>query len=132
MTQLRLLPLLLLAACTFGRTPEPPPPPPEPTAEERVAAECRLYDIAAQEMTTLEIAVPAGLREGCPGETVRDTRPLAEQTAALRIASGAGLPPGVPAGDRAEVVFRRMITRGVPVEIAYLLAQEPAFREAAR
>ncbi|MCB1395700.1 MAG: hypothetical protein KDJ98_06915 [Rhodobacteraceae bacterium] len=132
MTQLRLLPLLFVAACTWGRTPEPPPPPPEPTEQERIVAECQLLDLAAERMTAHEIAVQEGLHEGCPGVTARDTRPLADQTAALRIASGAGLPPGVPAGGRAEVVFRRMITRGVPVEIAYSLAQTPVFRDAVR
>lgn len=73
-----------------------------------------------------------GLREGCPGETRRDTRPLPQQTASLREAHGAALPPGAPATARADAVFRRMITRGVPVVLARELTLDPAFAAASR
>ncbi len=73
-----------------------------------------------------------GLLEGCPGSTARDTRPLARQTASLREGGQAALPPGVAQGSRGEAVFRRMITRGVPVSLAIRLTADPLFAEAAR
>lgn len=73
-----------------------------------------------------------GLLEGCPGSTARDTRPLARQTASLRDGGQAALPPGVIQGSRGEAVFRRMITRGVPVSLASQLTADPLFAEAAR
>ncbi|GAB4259090.1 MAG: hypothetical protein Kow0013_01500 [Pararhodobacter sp.] len=125
MTALRLFPLLLLgAACTLTG-----PSTRAPSAEDRIAAECALLAEAALRMGPL--AHP-GLREGCPGEAARDTRPLAVQTASLRAANQAALPAGVAPGSRGAAVFRRMITRGVPVPLAETLAATPAFAEASR
>ncbi|MCL4674582.1 MAG: hypothetical protein KJZ59_00765 [Pararhodobacter sp.] len=122
MTLSRLLPLVLVSACSLAQ------PERQATPADRLAAECRLLEAAAARME----APHAGLREGCPGETARDTRPLPAQTASLRAANAAPLPPGIDAGTRAETVFRRMITRGVPVALAATLVQSDDFAAATR
>ena len=114
---------LILTACAQG---VPPPPP------DRLDAECRLLASAAATMAQAGIAVHDGLREGCPGSSVGDQRPLAEQMASLREATAAALPPGVAARTRADTVFRRMITRGVPAPLAARLTATADFRLAAR
>ena len=114
---------LFLGACAFS--------PRAPSAEDRIAAECRLLASAATRMATQGLTVQEGLREGCPGVTAVDTRPLPAQTASLRAATAAGLPAGVQAGSRAEVVFRRMITRGVPPAISASLTNASDFLIAA-
>lgn len=131
MSLLRLLPLIPLAACTLSM-PSVPDLRPEPTRDERIVAECALLDAAAIRMAAAATPASPGLTEGCPGSTERDTRPLDAQTAALRAANAAPLPAGLEPGGRADQVFRRMITRGVPVAIATALAQEPVFAAAAR
>ena len=113
---------LFLGACALAL-----PPLRAPTTEDRIAAECRLLASAATRMATQGLNVHEGLREGCSGVTAVDTRPLPAQTASLRAATAAGLPAGVQAGSRAEVVFRRMITRGVPPAISASLTNEPDF-----
>lgn len=101
--------------------------PAQATRADRIAAECALLANAAQAMS----APHAGLLEGCPGVEARDTRPLRVQTASLRAAAQAELPANVEAGSHGEVVFRRMITRGVPVPVAADLATSREFRQAA-
>ncbi|MCB1388726.1 MAG: hypothetical protein H6898_17230 [Rhodobacter sp.] len=120
--------LLLLAACTS----RPVGSASVPSSLDRIAAECALLARAAEDMAATGAPADPGLREGCPGETARDARPLSRQTASLRAATGAALPPSVAAGTRAEAVFRRMLTRGVPVSVALRLVDDPAFAAAVR
>lgn len=115
--------VLLLSACAAL------PPGAETPAADRRTAECALLSRASARMGG---QAPPGLTEGCPGTTARDTRPLAQQTASVRAANAAALPPGLVAGTRAEAVFRRMITHGVPPELAAALTADPAFAQAAR
>lgn len=118
----RLALLLTLSACA---------PAPAPTvavpAEGRLPAECALLAEAARRMPSPH----AGLSEGCPGIAARDARHLREQMASLRAATSAPLPPGVAPSSRGETVFRRLITRGVPPEIAAPLTTTDDFRRAA-
>jgi len=127
MRYLALLPLVL-AACVSAAPAVPPPP----TGPARIAAECALLAQAASMMAAAGSPAHDGLSEGCPGTEARDTRPLSRQTASLREAGQAALPPAVTPGTRAEAVFRRMITRGVPVSLAIRLTEDPLFAEAAR
>lgn len=127
MSLMRFAPFLVLsvlAACAVAL------PAPRVSVAQRVAAECRLLDQAAAQMAAQGRAAHDGLTEGCPGVSARDTRPLAQQTASLRAANAAALPASVAAGSRAENVFRRMITRCVPVGIATALADSPEFAAA--
>ena len=134
MRLLSFAPFALLAACAMPMTPRETPP------ADRIAAECRLLALAAAQMGVQMAAqmdtqgTPAhdGLQEGCPGVTARDTRPLSRQTASLRAATAASLPATVAAGTRAETVFRRMITRGVPPAIAATLVTHQEFTTATR
>lgn len=119
---------LTLAACSAGA----PAPRAAPTGAARIAAECALLTQAGTMMAAAGNPAHDGLLEGCPGSTARDTRPLARQTASLRDGGQAALPPGVTQGSRGEAVFRRMITRGVPVSLASQLTADPLFAEAAR
>lgn len=119
---------LTLAACSAGA----PAPRAAPTGAARIAAECALLTQAGTMMAAAGNPAHDGLLEGCPGSTARDTRPLARQTASLRDGGQAVLPPGVTQGSRGEAVFRRMITRGVPVSLATQLTADPLFAEAAR
>lgn len=118
--------LVLLTACSTPGPDRVAPP------ADRIAAECALLTQAAAEMTLQGLAVHEGLSEGCPGTSARDTRPLPVQSASTRAANAAPLPAGLAAGSRAEAVFRRMITRGVPVTIATALVATDGFRRASR
>jgi len=126
MRLLSFAPFALLAACAMPMTPRETPP------ADRIAAECRLLALAAAQMDTQGTPAHDGLQEGCPGVTARDTRPLSRQTASLRAATAASLPATVAAGTRAETVFRRMITRGVPPAIAATLVTHQEFTTATR
>ena len=99
---------------------------PDPAA--RLAAECALL----AEALHLAPDLHPGVTDGCPGTTARDIRPLPAQLASLRAAQAAALPPGIAPRTRADTVFRRMITRGVPVDIATALSGNPAFATASR
>lgn len=122
-----LVPLMMLSACMSG-LPSLPRAASEPSAQDRIVAECALLSLAEGQMS----APHAGLREGCPGVAARDTRALRAQTAALRRATSADLPDGVAPNSRAELIFRRMITRGVPVALARQLSATAEFQAAAR
>lgn len=124
-----LLPLAL-GACVSSAPPQTAEPAVSP--ESRLVAECALLARAAEMMAAAGTPAQGALTEGCPGDTSRDTRPLARQTASLREAGAAPLPPGVIAGTRAEAVFRRMITRGVPPSLALHLTSDPLYAEAVR
>ena len=122
-----LLPLAL-AACTAAA----PPATPVPSPQDRVAAECALIDRAMIMLAANGTPAHAGMDEGCPGVTARDTRALPEQMDSLRAANEAALPAAMRAGSRAETVYRRLITRGVPVSLALHLTSDPLFAAAAR
>lgn len=121
MTVLRLAPMILLAACALPTMQSETPP------VDRIAAECALLSRATAAMGA---AAHDGLLEGCPGVAARDTRPLSQQTASLRAANAAPLPASITPGTRADTVFRRMITRGVPPALATTLATSEEFTAA--
>ncbi|WP_417587710.1 hypothetical protein [Pararhodobacter oceanensis] len=118
--------LMLLAACATGQPLRAPAP------QDRIAAECALLAQAAAQMEAAGQPAHDGLTEGCPGTTATDSRPLSQQSAATRAAVAAALPAGVEAGSRAELLFRRMITRGVPLSVASALTSSEAFAAASR
>lgn len=121
---------LALAACV-SNTPASAPVPPEPSVEQRIAAECVLLGRAATMMASAGQPPHVGLNEGCPGVTDVDARPIEDQMASLRLANSARLPVGLVAGTRGEEVYRRMLTRGVPISLAEHLITSPQFAEAA-
>ena len=128
MSLLRTLSAAVLAGQLLGACVAPPPAHGVPSPAERVAAECRVLSEAGAQMTAQGAPPHAGLREGCTGVAAVDARPLPAQTATLRAAMAAELPAGVRPGSRAETVYRRLITRGVPVDVAAALTGTPDFR----
>jgi hypothetical protein len=121
------LPLpLVLAACA---TPVDVPAP-----MDRVAAECRLLEVAHAETEARGLRAWPDVLVGCPGhEGEQNAMTLAQASDATRAANAATAPQAVRAlGARADVVFRRMITRGVPVAVAEAMVATPEFAAAAR
>lgn len=123
-----LLALPLLAACAAPVAAPPPPP------GNRIAAECRLLEAAQAETAARALRAWPDVLVGCPGhEGARDAMSLAQMTAATRAANAARLPDGARTlGPRADLVFRRMITRGVPVTVAEAMVARPEFAAASR
>lgn len=120
---------VMLAGCTAGTL----SPPGGTATGGGLVAECRMLE-AAQAATVArgQVALPDVL-VGCPGhEALRETQTMRAQTAALRTANAAVLPSAVrAAGPRGELVYRRMITRGVPEPVAAGIAESGLFRAAA-
>ncbi len=128
-----MLMVLMLSGCAaVAPLPERRSAPPQDRAA-RIAAECRLLEAAHAATRAEGLAAPPDILTGCPGhEHLRDTMPLRAQSAALRTANAARLPPAVAAlGPQAARIYRRMITRGVPEPVAARVAQGPLLAAAA-
>ncbi|MCC5972195.1 MAG: hypothetical protein JJU15_19840 [Pararhodobacter sp.] len=102
--------------------------------QDRITLECRMLERASTEISAGGQVPPSDILVGCPGhEDLRDTMSMAEMSAATRRANAARAPDGVRAlGPRADQVFRRMITRGVPVAVAEAMTGTPEFTAAVR
>jgi len=126
-----LLPLLLvLAACaTPAALPVPAPAP-----VDRIAAECRMLERAQAETGARGLRAWPDVLVGCPGhEGAGNAMTLTQASDATRRANAARPPEAVRAmGERADMVFRRMITRGVPVVVAEAMVATPEFAAAIR
>jgi hypothetical protein len=128
---MRTLPLILtLAACAQAA----PPPAAAPALPDRIAAECRLLVAAQVETAARGLTAWPDVLAGCPGHPeARAAMTLPQMSAATRAASAAALPPAARAlGPRADLVFRRMITRGVPPAVAEAMTARPEFAAAVR
>lgn len=101
---------------------------------DRIAAECRLLEVAQAETRARGLTTWPDVLAGCPGHpAARPAMSLAQMSAATRAANAAALPPAAGAlGPRADLVFRRMITRGVPVPVAEGMTARPEFAAAVR
>lgn len=98
----------------------------------RVSAECRLLERAQEETRARGLRAWPDVLVGCPGhEALRNAMSLAQMSAATRAANAAPLPAGVARG-RSEMIYRRMITRGVPEPVARDLATSVDFAAAVR
>lgn len=93
-----------------------------------------MLERAATEAAQRGMAAPPDILLGCPGhEALRATMSMAQMSAATRTANAAEVPALVQAmGARADMVYRRMITRGVPEAVARDMAQTPEFAAAVR
>jgi hypothetical protein len=123
------LPLLLAACATPVAMPVPVPAP-----ADRIAAECRMLEAAQTETAARGLRAWPDILVGCPGhEGTANAMTLAQASAATRAANAARPPEAVRAmGARADMVYRRMITRGVPVTVAEAMAATPEFAAAVR
>ena len=128
MRALMLLPLL--AACAVAA----PTPAPAPAAPDRIASECRLLEAATAETQARGLMAWPDVLEGCPDHPeARAAMSRAQMSAATRAANAATLPAAARAlGPRADLVFRRMITRGVPEAVAEAMVNRPEFAAATR
>ncbi|KPQ04721.1 MAG: hypothetical protein HLUCCA12_16350 [Rhodobacteraceae bacterium HLUCCA12] len=100
----------------------------------RIARECRLLERAHEAIAAQGAEAADDILLGCPGhEDLISSMSLSDMSAATRRANAAVLPDGLrDRGARAETVFRRMITRGVPVAVAEALVTTPEFAAALR
>lgn len=120
---------LALSACAL---PGQAPPPVADTLSDQIARECRLLEHASAEMEARGENPQPDILVGCPGhEGLRDAMSMAEMSAATRRANAAQ-PPAEVQGARADMVYRRMITRGVSVAVAMEMARTPEFAAAIR
>jgi hypothetical protein len=135
MRALLALPLVLAACATPQAMPGPAPIAiPAAATADRVAAECRLLERAQAETEARGLRAWPDVLVGCPGhEGLGNAMTLSQASGATRAANAARPPAAVRAmGARAETLFRRMITRGVPVAVAEAVAGTPEFAAAAR
>jgi len=120
---------LFLGACAL---PGQAPPPVADAAPDQIARECRLLERASAEMAARGESPQPDILVGCPGhEGLRDAMSMAEMSAATRRANAAR-PPAMVQGVRADMVYRRMITRGVSLVVAEEMAATPEFAAAVR
>jgi len=120
---LALMVLMALAACATT------PPPPDRAA--RMAAECRLLARAHAETAAGGLTAWPDILDGCPSHPdARSTMTMAQMSDATRAANALIPPPGL--SPRADQVLRRMITRGVPPQVALALLESPEFTAATR
>lgn len=125
---------LLLAACSVPAVAPRPPPAATPDLPARVNAECRLLEAAQAETRARGLTAWPDVLAGCPDHPeARPAMSLRQMSDATRTANRAVLPPGARAlGPRADLVFRRMITRGVPEPVAAAMTARPEFAAAVR
>ncbi|HHX88763.1 MAG TPA: hypothetical protein GX700_03150 [Paracoccus sp.] len=119
----------LLSACA---APGQVPVTPAEARQDRIARECRVLEMAHGEMATRGENPAPDILVGCPGhEALRDEMTMAQMSAATRRANAAVPPAQVGAlGGRADMVYRRMITRGVSPAVAARMAGTPEFAAA--
>jgi hypothetical protein len=129
MRTLLILPLLLSACAAPVAA-----PPAAPAPADRIAAECRLLERAQAETTARGLRAWPDVLVGCPEhDGLGNAMTLAQASEATRRANAARPPEAVQArGARADMVYRRMITRGVPVGVAEAMAATPEFAAAVR
>ena len=124
-----LIAVLTLSACAL---PEQAPSPVSDALPDRIARECHLLERASATMAARGENPQPDILVGCPGhEGLRDAMSMAEMSAATRRANAAR-PPAAVQGARADMVYRRMITRGVSPAVATEMATTPEFAAAAR
>ena len=131
MRALLLIPLLV--ACGAAPPATAPAPAPVPLSD-RIAAECRLLEAAQAETRARGLRAWPDVLAGCPDHPeARSAMTLPQMSDATRAANAATLPAAARAlGPRADLVYRRMITRGVPVPVAEAMILRPEFAAAAR
>ena len=119
----------LLSACAV---PGEVPVAPAEARQDRIARECRVLEMAHGVMAARGESPAPDILVGCPGhEALRDAMSMAQMSAATRRANAAVPPARVRAmGGRADMVYRRMITRGVSPDVAARMAETPEFAAA--
>ncbi|MCC5986718.1 MAG: hypothetical protein JJT95_03485 [Pararhodobacter sp.] len=100
----------------------------------RIAAECAMLERAQAETAARGLRDWPDVLVDCPGhEGLTPAMTMAQASEVTRLANAAALPETLrEAGPRADIVYRRMITRGVPLPVAEFMATTPEFAAALR
>jgi hypothetical protein len=102
-----------LSACVST----PALPPEDPRQAALIEQECAIYFAAETQIQSTGGGVPAGMSEGCP------------ETAKARTANIAAIePPYQFTTSYAEILYKRMIARGMPKDVALQVSKSEAFR----
>ncbi|WP_298857621.1 hypothetical protein [uncultured Sulfitobacter sp.] len=121
--------LILLAGCNSTSAPTMPTAPAEVSA--KVTTVCALYERAYVETKAALLPAPLDIVIGCPGRTsLKSQMSRLENAAAFRRAAAAPLPAAASKSDVGKRLFQRMISRGVPVEVATRMTSTPEFSRA--
>ncbi|MFY0596429.1 MAG: hypothetical protein JXQ85_08370 [Cognatishimia sp.] len=96
------------------------------------ASECRLLELAYKVTLAQKDAAFSDILVDCPGyETWEFQMTTRDNSNAFRDAMGAQLPVKVQmGGDEAKALFQRMISRGVPLDVAEGMVDTRAFDKA--
>lgn len=96
------------------------------------ATECRLFELAYKVTLAQKDAAFSDILVDCPGyENWEFEMTTRDNSNAFRTATSAQLPLKVLAGgDPAKALFQRMISRGVPIDVAEGLVETRAFDKA--
>lgn len=123
----KVLAMMVLAGCAASGAPDAP----APDRLTRIAAECTLLARAHAQTAAQGARAWPDILEGCPTHPdARSEMTMAQMSNATRAANALSTPPGL--SPRADQVLRRMVTRGVPPEVALTLVQSPEFAAAIR
>ena len=96
------------------------------------APECRLFELAYKVTNTQKGAAFSDILVGCPGyEDWTSEMSIRQNSIAFQKAQNAQKPRKIETGSAAEkFLFQRMITRGVPVDIAQSVVETRVFAKA--
>jgi len=126
----KVLAAIVLAGCGTEAGFSPPSQPPANRAQ-RIASECTLLARAFNETSARGLRAWPDILQGCPAHPeARSAMTLSQMSDATRSANSLPAPPGLT--PRADQVLRRMVTRGVPAEVALALVHSPEFAAATR
>lgn len=103
----------VLSACVST----PSLPPEDPRQAALIEKECAIYFAAEMQIQSSGAGVPAGMSEGCP----ESARAVAANIAAIE-------PPHQFTSGYAEILYKRMIARGMPKDLALQVSKSEAFR----
>lgn len=111
-----LAPALLVAALALSACVPTTLPPEDPRRAELIAQECAIYFAAERQLASEGRALRRAASEGCPPEA-----------AARRADIATRITPPIPGTEFSEILYRRMIARGVPNDLALQISGSPAF-----
>lgn len=122
--------LIALAGC--DTTPSTPTAPATSGAvSAKVAAECTLLESAYVATKAKNLPAPSDIIVGCPGRVnLAPEMGRLEGVAAFRRAAAAPLPAAARDSRMGKILYQRMISRGVPLDVAVLMAATPEFAKA--
>lgn len=121
--------LITLAGCAGTTTSNAPAGPVKVPA--KITTVCALYERALTTTKAASLPAPLDIVIGCPGRTsLKSQMSRRERADAVRSALSAPLPVAARSSDIGRRLYQRMISRGVPVEIAERMTTTSEFKRA--